>query len=141
MSNMNRSDLQRLARLRIKEARVLLKNGHCEGAYYMAGYAIECALKACIAKKTKRHDFPEKKLVVESHTHNLANLVKLAGLQLDLDKEAASVKVFAANWAVVKDWSEDTRYRIGVGQTLARDLYSAIVSRRNGVFPWLKKRW
>jgi hypothetical protein len=31
-----------------------------EGAYYLAEYAIECAFKACIAKRTQQHDFPEK---------------------------------------------------------------------------------
>jgi HEPN domain-containing protein len=50
---MNRTDLQQLAELRIKEARILLDGDSYSGAYYLAGYAIECALKACIAKRTK----------------------------------------------------------------------------------------
>jgi HEPN domain-containing protein len=33
---------------------VLLEAGLYAGAYYLAGYAVECALKACIAKKTAR---------------------------------------------------------------------------------------
>jgi HEPN domain-containing protein len=51
---MNRADLQQLAELRITEAKVLLDNGFYAGAYYLAGYAVECALKACIAKLTNR---------------------------------------------------------------------------------------
>jgi hypothetical protein len=47
---MNRNDLQNLSRLREKEAKVLLDNGCFAGAYYLLGYAVECALKACIAK-------------------------------------------------------------------------------------------
>jgi len=46
----------------------------------MAGYAVECALKACIAKQTKRYDFPDKKRVRDVFTHNLETLVKVAEL-------------------------------------------------------------
>jgi len=44
--------------MRLKDAEVLLQKGRNEAAYYLAGYAVECALKACIAKQTKRHEFP-----------------------------------------------------------------------------------
>lgn len=55
---MNRSDFQTLAETRLQEAKSLLDNGHYSGAYYLCGYAIEYALKACIAKQTKAEDFP-----------------------------------------------------------------------------------
>ena len=55
---MDRRDLQALSRIRINEAKGLLSLGLHDGAYYLAGYAVECALKACIAKETKRHEFP-----------------------------------------------------------------------------------
>ncbi len=54
---MNRADLQQLGQMRIDEATLLLAHRHWSGAYYLAGYAVECALKACIAKRTQRHDF------------------------------------------------------------------------------------
>ena len=138
---MNRSELQKLARLRLKEARTLLERGRYEGAYYLGGYAVECALKACIAKKTRRYDFPDKKLVNESYTHNLSTLVKAAGLEPELRREIKSNKEFGANWAVVKDWSEDTRYQAAIAESTAKDFYSATVSKKNGVLTWLKKRW
>lgn len=56
---MNRSDIQILADIRVGEAKALLDLGHWPGAYYLAGYAVECALKACIAKLTKADDFPD----------------------------------------------------------------------------------
>jgi len=49
---MNRNDFQQLADVRIDEAVVLLDQGKYDGAYYLAGYAVECSLKACIAKLT-----------------------------------------------------------------------------------------
>jgi HEPN domain-containing protein len=54
---MNRSDFHRLTEIRIKEAKVLLDRKCYEGAYYLAGYAVECALKACIAKENASSRF------------------------------------------------------------------------------------
>jgi HEPN domain-containing protein len=56
---MNRYDFQKLARIRLEEAKVLLRHGKYEGCYYLCGYAVEFALKACIAKMTERYDFPD----------------------------------------------------------------------------------
>jgi hypothetical protein len=73
---MNRNDLHRLSATRAREARVLLDNSCYDGAYYLIRYAVECALKACIAKETRRYDFPDKRTVVESYVHDLDRLVK-----------------------------------------------------------------
>jgi len=82
---MNRTDFQEITGIRLRESKALLAAGFPDGAYYLAGYAIECALKACIAKRTREHDFPEKKLVNDSHTHDLGKLIQLAELQVELD--------------------------------------------------------
>lgn len=106
---MNRSALQLLADLRVKEARVLLEQQCYEGAYYLAGYAIECALKSCIAKQINQYDFPDLKLVRESYTHDLVKLVSISGLKAMLDNEVKVNLGFAVNWAVVTEWSEEAR--------------------------------
>jgi HEPN domain-containing protein len=62
---MNRTDLQILAEDRLKDAEVLLASGRFGAAYYLAGYAVECGLKACIAKLTRAEDFPIKTLSME----------------------------------------------------------------------------
>lgn len=138
---MNRIDLQGLSRLRVREARTLLRAGHSPGAYYLAGYAVECALKACIAKAVKRHDFPDKRTVDKSYSHDLSSLVKIAGLEAAHDAELAANPQFALNWAVVKDWSEEARYSLVLSVAQARDMYAAVTAKSNGVLPWLKKRW
>jgi HEPN domain len=46
-----RNDLRALATLRLSEARLLLNHRHWDGTYYLAGYAVEIAIKACIAKR------------------------------------------------------------------------------------------
>jgi HEPN domain-containing protein len=138
---MNRDDFRKLADLRIKEAQVLLDNDCYEAAYYLAGYAVECALKACIAKKTRRFDFPDKELANKVFTHNLEILVKHAGLENDLRARAQSNNQFEDNWKVVKDWSEGSRYWISVAKQTALDIHTAIADRKNGVLSWLKKYW
>lgn len=138
---MNRGDLQRLARVRLAEARVLLAAKKYDGAYYLAGYAVECALKSCIAKQFKKYDFPEKKLVVDSHTHNLEQLLSVSGLK-QLHKQELDTNVeFAVNWSVVRDWSEKARYSLSRSKAEADDLYAALSARRHGILKWLKKHW
>lgn len=138
---MNRFDLQGLAKLRVREARALLDAGFTAGAYYLAGYAIECALKACIAKSVKRHEFPDRRTVNESYTHDLTRLIKIAGLEAAHDAELRGNPQFALNWAVAKAWSEEARYSLIKSDIEGRDMYAAVTARTNGVLPWLKKRW
>lgn len=64
---MNRKDFQVLSKVRLREAKVLLGVGLYDGAYYLAGYAVECGLKACIAKRTLRHDFRGLTAALEAH--------------------------------------------------------------------------
>lgn len=138
---MNRSDLQRLTRIRLREARVLLTNGHYQGAYYLLGYAVECALKACIARQTRRYDFPDRKLVNDSYTHDLSKLLSVSGLEPEYRKESDNNPTFELNWTIVKDWSEQSRYTVSVNKTRAADFRSAVVGRRHGILPWLQKWW
>ena len=138
---MNRGDFQKLSRFRVKEAKVLLDNGCAPGAYYLLGYAVECALKACIAKQTKRYDFPERKQVNESYTHNLEKLVTAAGLKAELDNEIKINPTFRNNWDTARNWTEESRYDHSISLSEARALYSACTARRNGVLSWLKKWW
>jgi hypothetical protein len=46
---------------------------------------VECALKACLAKRTERHEFPDKEQVQKQHTHNLDASVILAKLEKERD--------------------------------------------------------
>jgi len=138
---MNRSDLQSLSRQRRREAAALLRARHFPGAYYLVGYAVECALKACIARQTRRFDFPSKQIAQKVFVHDLEVLVKLAGLMQDLERDLRANASLQLNWAIVKDWSEESRYLLGITRAQALDLYSACTSRRTGVLPWVRQRW
>src|ERR1017187_3244101 len=104
---MNRTDLQRLANSRIREAKILFKAGEYSGAYYLAGYAVECALKACFAKGVKRYDFPDRKGAAKVFTHKLADLVTVANLDAELLAAIRASSKFAAGWELVSKWTEE----------------------------------
>jgi hypothetical protein len=134
-----RKDFRTLAQLRADEARILLKSRRQLGAYYLAGYAVECALKACIAKRRKRFEFPPKRKEVEKmYSHDLDTLLDVAGLGTQLQREIATNPGFAVNWNTVKDWTAESRYK--TSGLNAKDLYNAVTGP-NGVLPWIRLRW
>ncbi len=121
--------------LRLSEAKLLLDQKDWDGAYYLAGYAVEFALKIrIIAQLMKSNSFPDRKLAENFYKHELTLLRKLAELDDEMDKDAA----VSPQWNIVKDWSEQTRYAIGKQENEAKDLYDAI---EKGVLPWIKARW
>jgi len=134
---MMREEFQRLAELRAEEAAVLADNGKEQGAYYLAGLAVECALKACIAKRTKQHQYPPKN-TGQYYEHNLDVLLKLAELQHELDGELSRSPGFATNWGTVHNWNVDKRYEV---TNLRGTEMVAAVNSADGVLQWLKQRW
>jgi HEPN domain-containing protein len=124
----------------MNEAKGLLSLGLHDGAYYLAGYAVECALKACIAKETKRHEFPDKRRVDSSHTHDLRELVKLAKLEDSHRDRSRTDPEFHKNWVTVVLWSEQSRYHRHRPES-ARRLVEAVCNRRHGIVAWVKLYW
>ncbi len=138
---MNRGDFQQLATLRLEEAKALLDAGYPAGGYYLTGYAIECALKACIAKKTKEHDFPPKPRVVNNiYSHDLKTLLQGADRGALLTRDAPQGSALDKNWAAVLLWSPESRYQI-VPQQDAQDLHTAVADPAEGVLAWLQRNW
>jgi HEPN domain-containing protein len=135
-----RSDLRGLALMRLKESQLLLKGGYWSGAYYLAGYAVECALKACIAKATERYEFPDKRRVDKSYTHKFEDLLGVAGLARQLGNAENPDTRLASNWALVKQWSPEARYELH-SETDATALLEAVQNRKDGILSWLKKHW
>ena len=138
---MNKTDLQILVEIRVKEATVLLENECYQGAYYLLGYALECAFKACITKQVRENDFPNKQLANASHTHKLSELLGVAGLKQKLSEQENQDENFKLNWAVAKDWSEAARYDPVIEETKVKDFFEAITNDQSGVLKWLKNWW
>lgn len=129
---MNRGEFQELAEIRLRDSKVLLDNECYDGSYYLSGYVIECALKACIAKMTKEFDYPDKNIVQKIYTHNLSGLINVVGIKIPEDVEV--------NWAVIKDWSEHARYKKHT-EDEAKDIFEAVADPVEGVLQWIKQHW
>ena len=137
---MNRKELQTLAKIRIKEAEVLLRNKQYDGAYYLCGYGVECALKACIAKNTKRYEFPDKQTVLDSYSHDFVKLVKTAGLTEALEEEVDRNPDFRLYWKIAREWNETSRYQRNA-KLEAQTLFNAVTDPKNGILQWIEKHW
>ena len=119
----------------------MLRAGQYSGAYYLAGYSVECGLKACVARTVQRHDFPDRIFAREAFTHELQKLLKLAGLESTLQADTLANPQLNLNWTVVKDWTVEARYNHLISKALAEDLYSACTARTHGVLAWVRQRW
>ena len=100
---MNRAEYRQVALVRLADARVLLRARRFDGAYYLAGYVVECALKACIARQFRVATIPDPKLVSEIYRrgHELPALARLAGLELAITAEARRDGQFGSSWVTV----------------------------------------
>jgi hypothetical protein len=85
----------------------------------------------------KRYDFPGKNRV---YIHDLAELVELAGLKAEFNAVRRANLSLQANWVIVSTWNEESRYSSWSRES-AESLLNAILQRKDGVLPWLKRRW
>ncbi len=105
------------------------------------GTSSNVPLKACIAKKTRRYDFPPKpKSTQECYSHDLEQLVRAANLDIELTRLINSDLTFRGYWLTVRNWSEQSRYEFTAEQK-ARGLVEAVSDPSHGVLQWIKSSW
>jgi HEPN domain-containing protein len=121
---------QRAAAQRLTAANLLLKNGFNLETTYLAGYAVECSLKALILRRSPRGrhtEMMEKLTKVGAKGHDfeyLKNILKklLTGSERTKDVDAFPAKVYNA-LARVATWSTDLRYEVGLVETRTAQLF------------------
>ena len=105
---------------------------------------LESAIRGMRSAKDKiagKETGKETRDVQQKVIDDLQKLIVFAGLGADLDTELRSSPAFATNWATVKDWSVEHRYRLSVSARWVRDLLQACTTSGSGVLPWIRKRW
>jgi HEPN domain-containing protein len=135
-----RHDFQELAEIRLRDARTLLRAKCYDGAYYLAGYAIECALKACVARRIKRYEFPDRDFVRKAYTHDLTDLARLAGIETRFKQEEKKNPDLEISWNVARGWTEQSRYQRHDRQ-ITEKMVDAVSHPRHGVLQCLRKFW
>jgi HEPN domain-containing protein len=81
-----------MAEERVRDAAALLSTRRWSAAYYLGGYAVECGLKACVVAYVKRNAdviFRERRYSEKCWTHDIEELVQLAGLSPERDADAS----------------------------------------------------
>ena len=84
---MNRTDLQLLADVRVADAEALLEAKRWAAAYYLLGYAVECALKACVARQFRQDEVPDRTVVNNFYSHRLDQLLGISGTKAALESK------------------------------------------------------
>jgi len=137
---LKRQDLQALAESKLKDATFLQHSGRSSNAYYLAGYAVEFGLKACIARKVAPETIPDPSFLKNVLSHDFPTLIGLAGLKSAWKSEQDTNSAFAANWGIVSEWKPEVRYetRDSMSATL---LIQAISHTESGVLKWIKANW
>jgi HEPN domain-containing protein len=89
LCGMTRNQWKRKCDEHADAARTLFLQGQFSVAYYLSGLAVECAIKAKIARKFKSGTWPERAFVddIYRNGHNLKKLLDYADLSASLDAE------------------------------------------------------
>lgn len=121
------AELDSIGEARLKDAEILLDKGRFEGAFYLCGYAIECALKARICKTLGWAGFPsassEFRELLSLKTHNLETLLHLSG------REVQVKTTLFPEWSLATGWDPEVRYR-PIGKIPEAEARSMIESTR-----------
>lgn len=105
----DRKDLRKMSKARLKDAEVLLLGKRYDGAVYICGYAVETALKARVCRTLKWQEFPESRKEFSNlrcfKTHNLDVLLSLSGVEAKMKAQ------YLADWSIVAQWDSGVRYK------------------------------
>lgn len=99
------AELRKVARARLRDAKELCKAKRYDGGAYLAGYAVEIALKARICMSLRWSGFPETTKEFEGlatfKTHKLPLLLRLSG------REHLIIPDMNVDWSVVAAWDPE----------------------------------
>lgn len=142
-------DFQNLSTKRLDEAKALLAVGMSEGAFYLAGYAVECALKAVACKTLDIEIFNQNAEINKGFkTHRIDHLIVLAGLSNKLSaycslngpfqvavNEFVNPPTNVQTWGA---WTEEARYNMNPCNPAVATTF---VSNVETFITWLKNHW
>lgn len=123
----SRTELRKIARERLKDAEVLLKEGRYDGAIYLGGYVVEIALKGRICKVLNWKGFPQTRSEFQNfqsfRTHDLDVLLSLSGVEDRIRTK------YLIEWSAVANWDPEARYN-PVGNTKKADAQLLVEAAR-----------
>ena len=148
-----RIEFQELATLRLEEATLLLAQNYPDGAFYLAGYAVECALKAAICRtltiddffdaySAKAHSAKVKDDIVQKFkTHDFGTLLVLSGLYFKLETAIVLDVLLGDAWTIIRTLSWTEQYRYEVSSRKEQLAVQNFIDSVNIFLQWIKNHW
>lgn len=111
---------------KVRDARVLIREKRFPASVYIAGYAVEIALKykicrslgftrgfpetkqelnRCLADSIQIHPRPQALHITDIRNHDLSRLLTWSG------EESRIITFFQSEWTIVTQWDPEIRYR------------------------------
>ena len=135
-----RDELRANAQAKLDDARLLLDNKRYSNAYYLAGYAVELGLKACIAAQIPAETIPDKAFIKGILNHQFGGRLGSQGWRVCSMRRRTSTH----NSPQIGRWSQNgsrtLRYE-SKDVTSASLLVHAIADPKSGVLEWIKTHW
>lgn len=103
-----------VARLRSRDADLLMANHRALGAVYLLGYSIECYLKFAVCERNEWESLPEKVRLAPGegdtrlYVHEWPILVEVAGLRWSIAHQSGINAIYSA---LCEQWGPRLRYR------------------------------
>lgn len=123
----DKSDLIKIARARIRDAEALLHSKRFDGAVYLCGYVVEIALKVRICKTLKWTEWPSSRSDFQKYqtfrTHDFDTLIHLSGIEAKIKKD------YSYEWSNVAEWEPGLRYK-PIGSATQKDAKMMIESSK-----------
>jgi len=135
----NRRDFPELSELNLQHAKALLDARLYSGAYYMCGYVVECALKACICKRINQYEFYPKE-AQKAWSQKFKDLISLAEVAEKIKDDRRVDETLNIHWKVAEGWSVESRYERPLRRE-AEDLFAAVSHPVHGVLAYIKRYW
>ena len=143
--------IRNLSELRLAEAGILAQHNKPDGAFYLAGYSVELALKAKVAERLGLPGLFDEQNTTQQFTglnelrrlvktHNLTLLLVVGGLRPAFDQKRTTEVAFAtaSNW--LNEWNEGLRYRSpGTVTKAGVEHFLAILEGPIGLLQWIKQ--
>jgi HEPN domain len=139
----NGEELKTIAKARLKTAEILIEAKDWDGAAYMMGYVLECALKAVVCKTLNLLEYPQytknKKTDGYFMTHEFDQLLIASGLE-SLFSTRGSVDAFQYWSDFTKEYPTDwpsMRYSLErqkqFDETKVKKLYTILIEKDKGI--------
>jgi HEPN domain len=150
------AEIKQLAEERLIDAQTLLNNGRYEGAFYLAGYAVELTLKAKVCIHLDIDDLFSDNPTSHSKgslgkfrdsvmTHDLFILLNLCGLGQKFEKKKLSDVYFNQNCSLLFQsptatiWSEKVRYKQGyITKKNVVKIINFLTEPTKGLLQWIE---